>query len=193
MQSHFGSDPTIEYLCDRFAAALLLPRQLFLQSARHLGLTDQAQVPFLHLIPQLAERFRVGEQAVARRLFFHLLPRSIAILCIQQKVDSVRGGEAQRKWKTSWCALPADLHQRQMVAGLRIPLEANGRVIPNSMIPHVRDGLSVECELDSRWWRGLQAQPERQSRQPFSLQQGEGGHIGFVGRVGDSLYIAHPV
>lgn len=191
-QSPFGTDPTIEYLCDRFASALLLPRNSFLSRIKRLCHSDEVRIPPLHLIPRLAKEYSVAEQAVARRLFFDIRSQRVAVLCVEREATSGDRQEAADRWKAIWCALPAELHQRQSVSGFSIPLKTYGRVIPNNMIPQVQSDTSVGCILDQRWWVGLQAQPKEISKRKLSAKSEGCGHAGYVGRAGDLLFIAHP-
>lgn len=191
--SSFNSRQNIEYLCDRFAAALLLPYQHLLLSLNYLQ--DQT-IPPLHLIPRLAKDYCVADQAVARRMFFQLFQRKLAILCIRKEMPLalplVPMNQRTYSWKVSWCALPAELHQHGTIAGIKIPLKSSARTIPEEMIPKISEGGTMAYALDGRWWDGIQGQPKMKSRITFKKLPSKSPKEGYASLCGDRIYIALP-
>ena len=145
LQWAIGRDPTVEHLCDRFAAALLIPLGQLRQSIEDHSVKVSEGIPPLHLIRVLASEFRVPEQAMAKRICHDLYQTPVAIVCLRPTQ-----GEANAiKWRTSWCALPFELHMAYQVDGIRIPLKTSGRVIPSTWLPDIDEGeRTVHCKLE---------------------------------------------
>jgi Zn-dependent peptidase ImmA (M78 family) len=155
---------TIEHLCNYFAAAFLLPRRHVL---RRVGDCVGSGVPPLHMIPVLANEFEVQDQLVARRLMFELFPQRVALLRLRLN-QSIRRGGAVQQWRANWCAVPAELRHAHSVAGVRVPLLSSGRLIPDTMIPHLTTNATERCRFDGRWLEGLKPQGMSSARKPFS-------------------------
>ena len=167
-QTNIGSDPTIESLCDQFAASLLLPRTSFLREFERLSANSKLDVP-LHILPQLAQIFGVAERAVAIRIYFDLPFQIEAVICIRQPRRGLFNEiESEDNWQLSWLAFPKRLGKRETGPDLSIPLGKSGRNIPLSMIPVVKEQETSLIELDSRWWHGIRSLPKNISRIPFS-------------------------
>ena len=197
IQYHIGNDLNIEYLCDRFAAALLLPRghvRIFLMNQSS---SLKSNIPPLHLIPDLSFKFRVADQAVARRLFFQLFPRKLVIVCIRNiSASSLLSHSKQGNncsYELVWCALPAEFQQQELIPNFKIPLKTHGRVIPIDMVPQI-DGTqkTVKTNLDERWWIALQAQPKIKARIPLKYLTPKGEKEAFITKYRDLFYIALP-
>ena len=193
-----GNDPSIEYLCDRFAASLLLPRKLLKQFLEQHNYLERFSIPPLHLIPNIANRYRITDQAVARRLFFQLFPTKLAILCIRTNkiahdLFTLKKSNEESQYKLIWCALPAELQQQELVPDFRIPLKTYGKIIPSDMIPeNLLIGETIKTYLDGRWWFGSQAQPKTKSKRPLKhLPSGEKREA-FICMFNDIIYIALP-
>lgn len=190
------ADPNIEYLCDRFAAALLLPRKHFSHLLEQRGFFNDPIIPPLHLIPQFAKVYSVADQAVARRIFFQLFPRKLAILCIRKEISFalplVPTDQKKYCWKVSWCALPAELQQRESIDGIKIPLKTSARIIPEEMIPKISEGGTKAYALDGRWWDGIQGQPKLKSKITFKRLPPKNPKEGYASLFGDRIYIALP-
>lgn len=196
IQRNGSIDPNIEYLCDRFASALLVPREDLLRALKQCGYRDQSEMPPLHLIQRLSGIYSVADQAVARRLFFELFPTRTAIVCVKitrltpDLFDVDR--ELTTRHEISWCALPAELQQKELVSGFRIPFKTSGRLIPPDMIPSVLDNDTQKCTLDSRWWGGIQGQPSNKARSRLSDLVAGDPREGYVSRCNDLMYLALP-
>jgi len=198
IQRNATIDPNIEYLCDRFAGALLLPRMHLLQVLRHCGYRDRLEVPPLHLIQSLSRMYNVADQAVARRLFFELFPTRVAVVCVKvtQPTPDLFGEDRQltTPYQMSWCAFPAELQQKGLIPGFRIPLKTSGRLIPQDMIPSTLDSHTQKRTLDGRWWKGIQAQPvEKKARTRLGDRVEQDSREGYVSRRDDLIYLALPL
>lgn len=192
--TRFG-DMTIEYLCDRFAAALLLPRgalQEYLQ-----GRDACKGQPLLHLVPGLARHFGLWEQAAARRLVHEVAGLNMAVVCARRDEDQEAKDE---RWKVSWCAVPLHVRIAGMVKGFAIPFKTSSRIIPSDMLPEEpSDGIGVTrtCILDMRWKYGCT--PQREGRKkgrasgPLRLLSARDDMRGFAYREGGRLYVAVPL
>jgi hypothetical protein len=101
-------DPQIEMLCDRFAAALLLPRHRLLRWLRAYAVKPTDEAPHFELLTPAARAFAVAEQAVARRLYVDLRPSPLAIVWARRvsRPALFCSGKAATHWETSWCAVP---------------------------------------------------------------------------------------
>ena len=156
----YGTDPTVESVCDFFARALLMPRDKLIARLEWLS-PGKRSVPPLHLVPRLATEFDVSEQAAARRLVFDLFPDFIAVICITN-----RDPHAFR-WRTTWCA-SAGGDDLPRSSGWRIPLDTNGRKIPEKMVPDVESGIAVPVAVDGRWRDSCRPKTLAESRVPLS-------------------------
>jgi uncharacterized protein DUF955 len=152
-----GIHEVIEYLCDRFAAALLLPREHFGVWLYQQGF--EAASPRLDLLSSAARRFDVAPQAIARRCFYHFLQRSCAIVSVRRPVGT-------KNWCVSWFAVPGRLDNN--VDGFITPFHS-ARQLPSEMIGvDWQLGATVRVALDSRWRQGVIVMSSKLSRRPLS-------------------------
>lgn len=184
MQWKLGRDPGIEYLCDRFASALLMPRQRLTSLIDRLA--DKLDIP-LHLVFVASCVYQAPDRAAARRIFFETAQKNIAIVCLKR--SSLK---KERQWKTDWCILPSS-SQALSGKGFRIPLLQRGRSIPTDMIPKVPFGGTHPWQLDGRWWDLLQMKPDPESRIWFSRLSPGSTKVGYVSNAGQKLYFALPI
>jgi hypothetical protein len=133
LQRAIGDDPTIEWLCNRTAAAILVPRCDLVATVRHVRSA-------LGEIPELARRYVVPERLIARRLFHELVGTGLTVLCVRVRED--RG--SSRQAELVWCASSP---------GGTVPnrKKATRRIIPLEMLPDVPAGVTREVEVDGRW------------------------------------------
>ena len=155
----YGTDATIESVCDFFARALLMPRDQLV--ARLKQLSPGQRVPPLHLVPRIAKEFDVSEQAAARRLVFDLFPDFIAAICVTKR-DPYSSG-----WRSTWCA-SAGGDDLPRSSGWRIPLDTNGRKIPGTMVPDSQAGTTLSLMVDGRWHDSCRPKTLADSRVPLS-------------------------
>lgn len=197
LQTTIRHNSSIEYLCDRFAAALLLPKKDIIKWLEINNILNDMSIPPLHIVQAIAKRYRVADQAVARRLFYHLFPRKIALLAIKKNIviQSLLEDEEDDnpKWRVVWCALPADIQQCELSSDIKIPLRTSGRIIPDEMIPDVSEGITSICDLDSRWWYGISGQLKVNSRVAFKKIPYMGNKEGYACISGNIIYIALPL
>jgi hypothetical protein len=173
LQRAIGDDPTIEWLCNRGAAAILLPRS-------DLNRLPNDKPRMLHEIPELAKHYVVSERLVARRIFHDLAQKEFSLLAVRlQASNGVR-----RNGQVMWFA-PAP-------GGELTGNKLQNRVIPSGMLPEVATGISTEVEVDGRWW--LLAADASSSRRAKPLGQCPPmqPHRAWVGRSGDVWYMAIP-
>jgi hypothetical protein len=187
-----GRDPGIEYLCDRFAAALLMPRGEFLRALAEQDCSLIDETPPLHMVPYLARRFRVAEQAISRRMLFDLSRRGLAVVAL--RTDSASHGlpffrEGDASWCVSWCALPQILHE-QTIDGFKVPFKTPGRRVPSCMIPHASEATTSLLPLDARLWRGVTPLPKVAASVPLERLPEAGFRLGYVARSGPCIYLA---
>jgi Zn-dependent peptidase ImmA (M78 family) len=193
VQWKLGRDPGIEYLCNRFAAALLMPRQRLTRFVTQIaGCVD---VP-LHVVPAASAAYKVPDRAVARRVFFEHLPMKVAIVCLKktQPKVSLQSKPLSDCWKTDWSVFSASSSSQALgTKGFRIPLSRNGRIIPNDMIPEVPYGGTHLLSLDGRWWDLLQMKTDSEARTWFSRLSSASPKVGYASRAGQKLYLALPL
>lgn len=186
-----GRDPNIEYLCNRFAAALLLPRN----STRHWFLREgpaaPEAVPPLHMLRSAAQHFRVPEQAVAKRFFFEISCSQLAIISLRRAVsDDV---QKTKTWVVAWCVLPDFIDRSRDADGVQIPIKQAGRVVPSAWIPDLPGEGTVEVDLDARWWRALNPVGNREGKTPLRRWEEKGSLRGYASSTLEGrTYIAIP-
>jgi hypothetical protein len=196
IQAALYSDPGIEYLCDRFAVGLLLPKKRVLESIKHFGCSIDSPVPPLDVIEPVAAQYRVDAQMVARRLFFELSPRRLAIVAVRNDVHGtlpLPGFERKDHWAIQWCALPGELQQVEHIAGLKVPFKTNGRLIPDEMIPHIATRGTFVQSLDNRWWEGVRGESVARSRKPFKARSVTSLRDAYYSASQERLIVALPL
>lgn len=134
LQGVLGDDRTVEWLCNRTAAAMLVPRSDVLNLAREMP-------RILHHVPVLAKRYLVPERLVARRLYHEL--SCATDFCIVAVGTNSHGDEAGSA-RIAWCA--------QMSSKPTQKKQAAGRVVPAELLPNVNPGDTHEVGVDGRWW-----------------------------------------
>jgi hypothetical protein len=190
VQWKLGRDPGIEYLCNRFAAALLMPRQRLTTFVNRL--IGKADLP-LHVVAAASVAYRVPDRAAARRIFFENLQKNVAIVCLGKSHRKASGKSLPDCWKTDWCVFSASSSQSLSSKGFRIPLSRHGRIIPMDMIPKVPYGGTHLLALDGRWWDLLQMKPDSEARRWFSRVSPGISRVGYVSHAGRKLYLALPL
>jgi IrrE N-terminal-like domain len=145
LQSALGPDDTIEWLCNRAAAALLLPKSDLKKHA--------FDATYLHVIPKLAKTHLISERLVARRLIQDIFQADIAVICVSPPDES--HSSARVSWATS-ARLPGTERR-----------EPRGRFIPPELLPDLDEESTTRCELDGRWWTLIE--PSRDGRAPVPL------------------------
>lgn len=134
LQRALGDDRTVEWLCNRAAAAMLIPRSDVLNLAHEMP-------RILHHVPVLAKQYLVPERLVARRLYHEL--SSATDFCIVAVQTNGHGDEAGGA-KIAWCV--------QMSTKSAQKKQAAGRVVPVELLPNVNPGGTQEVGVDGRWW-----------------------------------------
>lgn len=173
LQRGLGDDPTIEWLCNRGAAALLLPRS---DVAEFVG----QPLKTLHLIPSIAKHYLVPERLVARRIFHDLGGADTFLLSARLKGNK---GPRQRG-QVVWFAAPPGSRE------VRKRLE--GRIVPLELLPEVPLGASVKTEVDGRWWVLVGGALKHGRAQPLRHSTPVPSRIAWVGRCADSWFFALP-
>jgi hypothetical protein len=197
IQRKLGRDPNIEYLCNLFAEAILLPRTLLIHYTKELlKKYDNTDIP-LHIIPTLSTKFRVAEQAVARRLFSSTDSALEAIVCLRLSTKPIKPSSLESangtRWVTSWCSiLNCSSYSKEGVSGFSTPLRRSGRNIPSVMIPELPEGKTTTLYLDGRWWEGLKKQPSHTARIPLDRVPPKQVREGYATRIGERIYLALP-
>lgn len=197
IQRQLGRDPSIEYLCNLYAEAILLPRTLLTRYTKELlKKYDNTDIP-LHIIPTLSTKFRVAEQAVARRLFSSTDSALEAIVCLRRSTKPSKPSSSESvndtRWVTSWCSiLNSSSYDKERVSGFSTPLRSSGRNIPSDMIPELSEGNTTTLYLDGRWWEGLKKQPSHTARIPLDRVPPKQVREGYAARIGERIYLALP-
>jgi hypothetical protein len=171
LQRVIGDDPTIEWLCNRGAAAILLPR------------SDLAKVvdnvPFvLHQIPSIAAHYIVPERLVARRILHELAKTGgdADILAVRLK------DKQARVWWFSPAPGKPEVNKR-----------VENRVIPQGCLPDVPSGKTTEVELDGRWWLLGSSASSPSRAKPLNQCDPMKAKQAWVGRIENTWYIVLPV
>lgn len=172
LQRAMGDDPTIEWLCNRGGAAILLPRG----DVRPFAETSHRA---LQLIPQLATQYLVPERLVARRLFQECWNSQVSVLGV-----TLRVGAAIPAGRIAWMVASRENGRRRK--------SATGRVVPSDMIPQTPNGLTVRVEIDGRWLLLTDADPSERRAKPLGSYPPQAKREAWVCRNENSVYIAIP-
>jgi hypothetical protein len=171
LQKVIGPDETIEWLCNRAAAAILLPRSEIAEM-----LTDEPTS--LHQIPSLAKSYLVPERMVARRIFHDLGGKDFSLLAA--RLD--RGGTPGRGHVAWFAPTP---NQRMIKTQLN-------RVFPSHLLPDAAPGQTTKMEIDMRWWLLSESAYSRDRAKPLARCSSIGSNLAWVGRCGETWYFALP-
>ena len=187
-------DPDIEFLCDRFAAALLLPRTAILQRLATQNCSQEPIITILNHIPELAARYQVPERIVTERVAFSLFDRDSPIFCARQvplRLQLSPKDAAPDSWNLSWCAVPDQLVSRKTTAGIKMQKSqsVNRRKIPVDMIPDWASNETEQGLIDGRWYRLLTGQESVTAVGPLSRQTEIPQRRGYARRVRDRIYV----
>lgn len=187
-------DAEIEMLCDRFAAALLLPRRRLLRWLRAYGITTDDDSPHFELLRPTARAFGVAEQAVARRLYVDLRKSPLAIVWTRRISRSALfgSGAAEVHWETSWCAVPEFVRAAALGREQTIALKSRRR-IPDPMLPAVTGRITVEASLDRRWLTGVTPQPKLAARKKLDAWESAPTCEGYAWRGGETAVVGIPI
>jgi Zn-dependent peptidase ImmA (M78 family) len=189
LQWTIGRDPTIEHLCDRFAAALLIPLWRLRQSVENSLLDGIGDVPPFHLVETLSREYRVPEQAMFRRICYDLYGVKLVAVCLRQR----KKNPSLARWLISWCCLPLELQMASQVDGVRIPLKTSGRVIPSVWLPNIRESdHTTYCKLDGRWWSAVRPVSLQESRKSFQTYGPMPDGSGFACVSGRRFFLGFP-
>jgi hypothetical protein len=166
LQRAIGDDPTIEWLCNRGAAAILLPRS---------DLTSiVAGIPMvLHLISSTVKRYVVPERLVARRVFHELGQENVFVLAAR-----LVGEKAKVAWFTAPPRVP-DFIKR-----------VEDRIIPKEILPDVPNGKTTETEIDGRWWLLTSGASSPRRAKPLDQSEPMEAKRAWACRDGDAWHIA---
>lgn len=137
-QSQLASDPTIEWLCNRAAAALLVPRGLLEHGIRRFGSHIDADPPRLDLLWDFAAQYQVPLQMLARRWFHEILAWPINLVCLRPANEDSPGVMI-----TEW-------HAGHEVGRAKArPLYS--KRVPATAVPASESGVTTRTSLDGRW------------------------------------------
>jgi Zn-dependent peptidase ImmA (M78 family) len=190
LQWNLGRDPNIERLCNRFAAALLLPKADMISSVTNSEPETPRVEACLQRIPDLAKKFLVAEQLVARRLFFEILQFKMALVCCRRSPNQTSISEKGTSWNLSWCALPNDTST--VMDGFSIPAKSQGRRVPTEMIPQPQ--ASGACaQLNGKWWLLIRPTPIQEASKAFRNWPEQDNQLGYSFATEDKIYIALPL
>lgn len=187
-------DLNIEFLCDRFAAALLLPRTEILQRLATQNCTQEPIITILNNIPELAARYQVPERIVTERMAFILFDRDSRILCVRQvplRLQLSPKDAAPDSWNLSWYAIPDQLAGRKTAEGIKRQnsRSVSRRKIPVDMIPDWTSNETQQGLIDGRWYRLVAGQESETAVGPLSRQTKFPQRRGFARRVRDRIYV----
>jgi len=127
LQRAIGDDPTIEWLCNRAAAAILLPRSDLTPITEEVPLV-------LHKISNLAKLYVVPERLVARRIFHDLAGKDVDLLAVRRRGD---------KGKVAWFASAPSRGQ--------VMKKLENRTVPSELLPTPDMEKTCEVKIDGRW------------------------------------------
>jgi len=182
-QKAIGSDPTIEWLCNRAAAALLVPRGLLEALLREEGYNLRDDPPPLHLIPNFARKLRVAPRLLARRWFHDILSSPRNVLCIEPTPRSHEKDHNTTRFRILWEAI--------FSGSTKLPRKLQGRVV-RFKYQHNDDLVrTIRHSLDGRWLELIaQAHTPSQKAIPFSQLPSRPPIAAELARVGKSVILS---
>jgi hypothetical protein len=212
MQARYGEDATIEWLCDRAAAALLVPR-MFLNDSKRDSLT-RLQEGQLHLIERCASELDVAQRLLSRRVWHDHLRQEKLVLAFEEQAPlaqqelalgmqdvaikarprqglhadnaRLRGAVSHKdpsnKAVVRWAAVPDTLGP-----GLRRKFERKS--IPSDALPLIPQSQSYDVSLSGQWRSFLSSCLREQHAKPFKQCTGKRGVNARVGRAGFTVFV----
>jgi hypothetical protein len=181
MQARYGEDITIEWLCNRAAAALLVP-SLFLSESGHLTL-NRLRRGELHLIEKCASELDVPPRLLARRLWHDLLRQEKVVLALELAPDSALQPVADSSALVRWAAIPDTAKP-----GIRRKFE--GKAIPSEALPHLPQARSDDINLSGQWQPFLSGCLLKARSTPFRKCKAGEHLMGRAGRLGTKVFLA---
>lgn len=196
-QRRVGEDPEIEWLCNRFASALLMPRDYLFEQIGKEARKLIGRIPLLHLIPSMARFFFVSEEVAARRLVYELFSRNEAILSLKHsKSRREREGEY---FEVEWCVTPQPIGHKFLRINHALATLEN-QLIPVTALP--ADSIAIEkigtgtqlVELDARWAKLCKPMSSGVTKRFFSDFDGTDERVkGFIARLEDRVLLSIPL
>lgn len=169
LQSRLNSDARVESLCNRFAAALLMPRDTVLEWLDQVEPAWRQQPICLHLIAPLATHFGTPERAVTRRLFFEMHSLRIAVVCARKsRRGPGLGPNGVSGWELSWAATPDFPRNCLDGSGFSLVGHSSRRRIPEGWIPAPMGGGTESHSTMAPWRKLFEPMPKKQARLPLS-------------------------
>ncbi len=196
MQPRHGIDPTIEWLCDRAAAALLVPK-VFLEDSQRVSLS-RLQSGELHLFRACADELDVPPRVLARRIWHEVRGRDSVVLAVQDGGDGLPlddtgnvgfirdSGSGNVGAIIRWAAFPECFtpSSRWKVERKRVPADS---------MPQAAHGESGDVQLDGRW-RSFLRSCVRDKRAKSFLQCSHGPLLNVrAGRCGGTVILDIPM
>ena len=178
LQAPYGIDETIEWLSNRAAAALLVPK-LFLEDYPHDTLI-QVYMGSLHLLQRCAHQLDVPERLLARRVSHDLLNQQNILLGLD--VPTREESDAC----IDWALLPQSARQED-----RRKLER--KRIPRNAIPQIPQGQTKQTTISGRWRSFLASRLERSRMSTFAKCTEAPALAATVGLLGSRLIISIPL
>jgi len=142
-QCAVGSDPNIEWLCNRAAAALLVPRGLLEALLRERGYKLSDDPPPVHLLESFARKLRVTPRLLARRWFHDILGIQRNVVCLATLTKQSNRLATGRRFRIVWEAI--------FSTSVKLTRKLQGRVVPQEALPTEFPLKTEGCRIDARW------------------------------------------
>lgn len=180
-----GADADIEYLCDWFASALLMPRRLVLPAIAHL----ETPIDLLNNISTLARRFMVPERVAVSRVFGLRINRRWATVRFRHRRPDPQPSlfsapDDQSCWYLSWLINSAEVRTTESRRFVPHTAVHDQRQLRGS-VPLIQDGQVLELSDNREWSAFLSSIPELWAT--FHAENKSPGEV-FCIRAQDSVY-----
>ena len=136
MQARYGADVTIEWLCNRAAAALLVPRVLLHDQQD--SCFGQLRAGQLHLLEKCAAELDVPPRLLARRLWHDIQSERKVILAVEDLQED------RSKAVVRWAAVPD-------VIGREFRHRVERKTVPSQSLPRLAQAKSGDVRLIGQW------------------------------------------
>jgi hypothetical protein len=147
LQRISGADPTIELLCNRLAAALLVPKGLLQTMLSDEGYRLDDTPPPIHLICTFARKLRVPPRLLARRWFHDILNVPLNVVCLEPYSPAATKFK-DKQFRIAWEAV--------FYSATKLSKKLQGRLVPSTAIENADPDETRTCPIDGRWLELIQ-------------------------------------
>ena len=184
-QLRIGSDANLESIVNRFAAAILIPRNRLKHQLERIGIEYGSSFLPLSKIGKLSNIFGVPPRAFVRRYFHNLQNQPIAFFkCLpnSNQLKLFKNQKLPSSWKIEWSAVTGfDTSTRESVERIKIPEE---------MVPSPDENKNNKQKIDGRWLNLAMINNSNKRRTPLKFVKKKKSILGWTANLDGGVIVA---